>query len=656
MAKATDRIVLPREDTGAQKNGRADDRLALSWLPPAVEWDQQTRTLEIETATNVWPVLVSLANARIDFIRTIAIDRLLRRHFSEIPPHGLQTEPVRLAVLGSSTVSHLLPAIRVAGLRRGIWIKAYEPPYGQYLQELTDTGSKLHQFAPTAVLFALDTRYLMRGADPAADATTAGEVLADGLAHLRECWKVSRKAFQCSVLQQAALPVFTPILGNNEHRLPGSPARLTARLNNALRDAVDEHNVSLIALDSVAAEDGLGRWHDPALWHRAKQEISPVAAPYYGELVARVIAAGQGRSFKCLVLDLDNTLWGGVIGDDGLDGIVLGQGSATGEAFVALQRYALALAKRGIILAVCSKNDPSNALAPFERHPEMALRVTDFAAFVANWSDKAGNIRAIAHQLNIGLDAMVFLDDNPFERDLVRRELPMMAVPEVPEDPALFPAVLADAGYFEGLSVTAEDRERSKQYQKNLARNVLQAQASDLTTYLRALEMQLVSRRFDKMGLQRIVQLINKTNQFNLTTRRYTEADVLGVMCDSQAFGLQLRLIDRFGDNGIVAIVIGRLDVSGDIRLDTWLMSCRVLGRQVEDATLLVIVAEARRLGGKRLIGEYRPTVKNAMVRHHYGKLGFSMIDEAADGTASYFLDLRTFVSPEVFIAIDSER
>jgi FkbH-like protein len=213
-----------------------------------------------------------------------------------------------------------------------------------------------------------------------------------------------------------------------------------------------------------------------------------------------------------------------------------------------LQLYARELAKRGVILAVCSKNDHANAMAPFEQHPEMILKPADIACFVANWSDKAQNIREIAQRLNIGLDSLVFVDDNPFERNLVRSELPMVAVPEVPEDPGLIAAVLADAGYFEGLMVTDEDRERTGQYQANIAREALQAEAADLPAYLRGLGMELVWKRFDRIGLARTVQLINKTNQFNLTTRRYTEEDVLAVMDDPRAFGLQLRLLDRFGD------------------------------------------------------------------------------------------------------------
>ena len=397
---------------------------------------------------------------------------------------------------------------------------------------------------------------------------------------------------------------------------------------------------------------GSARGTIPDCGHRAKQEVSHGAAPMYGDLVGRWLAAKQGRSFKCLVLDLDNTVWGGVIGDDGMEGIVLGQGSPLGEAYVAFQDYARELSRRGVILAVCSKNDEANALEPFEKHPDMVLRRGDISSFVANWSDKAANLRAIAEELNIGLDSLVFIDDNPFERNLVRQELPMVAVPEVSDDPTDFPVALADAGYFEGLSVTDEDRERTSLYQGNKARDALKASVTDLPAYLRGLEMQLVTKEFDRVGLQRIVQLINKSNQFNLTTRRYTDEDVIAVMADPDAFGLQLRLVDRFGDNGVIAIVIGRLQPNRDLLIDTWLMSCRVLGRQVEPTTLNLIAREAEKLGARRLVGEYIPTKKNGMVRDHYVKLGFAVMETDAAGGSRAVLDLAGYTPAETFIHV----
>jgi FkbH-like protein len=622
----------------------------LHWLPDVPDWRQRLKAAAAKQES-AWDDYVALANARLNFVLVNALDETVRRRFPA-PPANLATKPIRLAVLGSGTLTHLLPAIRVAGLRRGLWVETYENDFGQYLQELADDDSPLHEFHPSAILLALDAYHLTAGVTSGMDAETADAALGDVKNRIRETWRLARTTFRVPIIQQAALPLHLSVLGGNEHRLPGSRARFITRLNQDLRLMAEQEGVDILAVDDRAVRDGIQKWHDTALWHRSKQEIAPPAAPFYGDLVGRWLAAKQGRSFKCLVLDLDNTVWGGVIGDDGMEGIVLGQGSALGEAYVAFQDYARELSRRGIILAVCSKNDEPNALEPFSSHPDMLLKRGDIASFVANWSDKAANIRAIAQELNIGLDALVFVDDNPFERNLVRQELPMVAVPEVSDDPTGYPLALADAGYFEGLSVTEEDRERTSQYQGNKARDALKESATDLPAYLRGLEMQLVWRRFDRIGLQRIVQLINKSNQFNLTTRRYTDEDVIAVMADPEAFGLQLRLLDRFGDNGVIAIIIGRLDANKDLSVDTWLMSCRVLGRQVEPTTLNLIAAEAQRLGARRVIGEYIPTRKNGMVKDHYARLGFTVTETDPAGGNRNILELGGFVPVPTFVHV----
>lgn len=622
----------------------------LHWLPADPDWRQRLKALPADPAT-AWDKAIGLANVRLNFVLTNALDETVRRILPD-GPATLTTRKVRLAVLGSSTLAHLLPAIRTAGLRRGIWIDTYENDYGQYLQELSDPLSPLREFNPTAILVALDAYHLTAGLTAAMDDPTATAALTEMADHIREIWRLAREGFRCPIIHQAALPLHLPVLGNNEHRLPGSRARFITRLNEAIRSMAEAEGIDILALDDRAVRDGINKWHDTALWHRSKQEVSPTAAPMYGDLVGRWLAAKQGRSFKCLVLDLDNTIWGGVIGDDGPEGIALGQGSPLGEAYTAFQEYVRELSRRGVILAVCSKNDEANALEPFEKHPDMVLKRGDIASFVANWSNKADNIRAIAQELNIGLDSLCFIDDNPFERNLVRQELPMVAVPEVSDDPTGYPVALADGGYFEGLSVTDEDRERTSQYQGNKARDALKAAVTDLPSYLRGLEMQMVWKRFDKIGLQRIVQLINKSNQFNLTTRRYTDEDVIAVMADPDAFGLQLRLLDRFGDNGIIAIVIGRLLPDRDLTIDTWLMSCRVLGRQVEPTTLNLIAQEAARIGARRLIGNYIPTKKNAMVRDHYARLGFGVMETTEAGGNRNLLDLATFTPAETFIHV----
>ena len=626
----------------------------LSWLPLDSGWRDKLKDLRRldRGAMATWEQAVALAGLRLDFVAVNALDQAVQTLFADGPPPGLVTKPVRLAILGSSTTTHLHANIRVAALRRGIWLSLYETDYGQYFQELLDNSSGLHAFQPDVVLFVIDAFSLASGVTAGMADAAAAAALDETTGRIAECWRIAREAFSCQIIQQAALDVFPAIIGENEARLGGSRATFVAAFNAWLRQASVAARVDVLSLDHRAARDGLFGWFNPALWHRSKQEVVPTAAPFYGDLVGRLVAAKQGRSFKCLVLDLDNTLWGGVIGDDGLDGIVLGQGSANGEAFVAVQEYAREQSRRGVILAVCSKNDEASAREPFERHPDMVLKSRDIACFVANWQDKAANIREIAAQLNIGLDALVFLDDNPFERALIREELPMVAVPEVGDDPALYPYTLADAGYFESLALTDEDRERSTHYQGNLQREALKHNATDMESYLRGLDMKLIWRRFDQLGLQRTVQLINKTNQFNLTTQRYTEDDIRAVMGDPRAIGLQLRLTDRFGDNGVIGIVIGKLDAHATMILDTWLMSCRVLGRQVEQATLNLIAELSREMGALTLEGHYKPTKKNGMVKDHYRRLGFEVVQQNEDECSRSVLKLDGFADHDTFIEI----
>ena len=575
-------------------------------------------------------------------MRTGALDLAVQRYMKQNgAPAGMTV--LKLALVGSSTLAHLHAGIRIGALRRGVLVQIYNGDYGMYQQEILDTASALHRFKPDVVCLALDAHHLAGQSGASAEQT---------IEQMRLLWSTLKQTTGCAVIQQTVLPIFWPILGNQEDRLPESPATVVQAINQGLRNEAANAGVYLLTVDTWAAVSGVSHWHEPALWFRSKQEIHPRASVAYGDQLGRLLAALKGLSAKCLVLDLDNTLWGGVIGDDALERIVLGQGSTVGEAHVALQRYSLQLSKRGVILAVCSKNDEENALAPFDRHDDMVLRRKDIACFVANWQDKATNLRHVAQTLNIGLDALVFVDDNPAERALIRRELPMVQVPELPEDPAEYVHVLASAGYFEAVDITQEDRQRAESYRGNADRDALRRSVTDLEGYLRALNMQLTWQPFTSQNLQRIVQLNNKTNQFNLTTHRYSEADVLQRMDDPDYLTLQLRLSDVYGDNGVIGLVTGRKDTAGVLHLETWLMSCRVLGRRVEEATLSIIAEQAARMGCHTLAGTFTPTAKNGMVRQHYRSLGFTQVEESADGSTCSQLPLDTYVSPAVPIRI----
>jgi FkbH-like protein len=397
---------------------------------------------------------------------------------------------------------------------------------------------------------------------------------------------------------------------------------------------------------SVAAAVGTSNWFSAAQWNMGKLPFADSFVPLYADHVARLIGALRGKARRCLVLDLDDTVWGGIIGDDGVEGIRIAQGDSVGEAFLAIQRMALSLRERGIALAVSSKNEDATARIPFRKHPEMLLREEHIAVFQANWKDKASNITAIAETLNLGLESLVFLDDNPVERELVRRTLPEVGVPELPEDPALYPFALIAGGYFEATSLSEEDKKRAAFYEGNARRVQLKAEVADVDAYLASLNMEITFEPFDELGRARIAQLISKSNQFNLTTRRYSEADVAQIAAEPDAFTLQVRLTDSIGDNGMISVIVCRKTAVDTWTIDTWLMSCRVLGRRVEEMVLREIGRNAALAGVGRLIGEYLPTERNMMVKDHYRKLGFALISEAADGTTRWELALPVTLKP----------
>lgn len=612
----------------------------MNWLPKNPDFPKDLNAAKKSPPEEAWQRLTAIARHDLGFLETLQLDRLLQEKFRDAPPPSLDTRPVSLALLGSCTVEQLLPGIRVGALRHGLWVSIYITDYGQSLQELEDPSSRLHRFKPNTILVALDAFSLFGTQPLGLTAESASAKLRGALDRVQTLWRLSQEHFACRVIQQTPLPLFHPLMGQNDQRLPDSPYHLLRVFNAELRGLADAQKVDILDIDHWASMDGLREWHNPVLWHEAKQEVSPAAAPFYGELAGRLLAAQQGRTSKCLVLDLDNTLWGGVVGDDGVEGLRLGQGSGLGESFVAFQKFARDLADRGVLLAVCSKNDEKNAWEPFDRHPEMVLKRPQIACFVANWNDKASNLREIARKLNIGLDSLVFADDNPYERNQVRQELPMVAVPELPEDPALYPACIAAAGYFEAVALTSDDLARTGQYQKNLERERAQASFGNLSDYLQSLGMELLWGPFDALSLPRVTQLINKTNQFNLTTRRYSEEETRRFASDPRTVTLRYRLTDRFGDNGIIGVIIAVPGPEEDWVVDTWLMSCRVLGRGVEQAMADLLCREVAERGGKRIIGLYLPTEKNQMVKGHYAGLGFEILGPDEKGGTRWVLNL----------------
>ena len=633
---------------------------SLAWLPAHTDLGAAISIARRESdPLSQLALAVQLAGYRRDFTLTNRLDRMAAAALDNPSAQAaLSLTPLRMAVLSSHSVDHLLPAIRVAGLHKRLALSIHLTPYGIYRQALLEDNPALSAFAPQIIVLALDAHDAPLQLPLEAGEAQVNAAVETRVDELRHLWRQARERYAAQIVQQTLVSAEPLLFGSYEALVPAAPHAVIERLNARIRAAARQDGVLLLDLAWQTAHGSHGQGvADPIRWHQAKQLISPTFAPLYGDLLARVIAAIAGLSRKCLVLDLDNTLWGGVVGDDGIHGIRLGQGDPTGEAFLAFQRYAAMVAQRGIILAVCSKNDIAVAEAGFE-HPEMAIRRADVAAFVANWDDKASNLRRIASLLDIGLDSLVFVDDNPAERDIVRRELPDVAVPELPEDVAEYPRRLAAAGYFEAASFTSDDAVRGRHYALNAQRKQASTQSTDIAGYLRSLDMTLTATAVGASDLPRVTQLINKTNQFNLTTRRYTEAEVARIADHPASVTLALRLRDKFGDNGLISVVLARPDSAwqaDELLIDSWLMSCRVLGRQVDAAALGVLVAAALQSGAQALIGEYRPSNRNGMVADHYPRLGFKpqpVPDDAETDSVFWRYELRKGVLPTHFIKV----
>jgi FkbH-like protein len=559
--------------------------------------------------------------------------------------------PFRLGVLAGATADFFLDDLVAAAARHGVALELVVAPYDQVAQQAFDPNSEMNTTRLDAVLVAVDHRWFKLDRPGLEGDTNAVAGATDRLQSVIEGLRTHGNA--PAIVQTLPVPPLA-LFGSFDRRLRGSVRAMIDDANRAIATLAGDTGSYVLDTAALAERVGTDRWFDPVQWAAYKMPFAGDCVPVYADMVGRMLGAIRGKTRKCLVLDLDNTVWGGVIGDDGIGGISIGQGSALGESFVAVQQAALELRDRGIILAVCSKNDDAVARAPFRDHPEMILKEDHFAVFQANWTDKASNLEAIAERLNIGLDALVFMDDNPAERAQVRAALPEVAVPELPNDPGWYAWYLRAAGYFEAISFSAEDRLRVGSYAADAQRAEVMAKSRDLGGYLNSLQMAIRFAPFDALGRQRIAQLINKTNQFNLTTRRYTEHDVAAMETDPSLFTLQVRLADSFGDLGMIGVVICRpsTEAKGAWDIDTWLMSCRVLGRKVEEAMLMKVVHEAAARGIRRLAGTYIPTAKNGMVAEHYAKLGFRRTS-GDDGQTQWALDVAGYATPDLPMKVE---
>lgn len=565
------------------------------------------------------------------------LKKLLKNDNSSLPV-------LKVALLGDTATQFLGTALKGIGVERGYNIDLFEAEYNQIEQQIFDPSSDLNAFGAQFIIIfqsthRLNEKYSLLPSDEWAS-------IAD-----------QRVNFVKSICEAITVPIIyfnypeieDTVFGSYANKVTASFSYQVRKLNYELMDLSQSYQ-KLFICDLAGLQNKFGRDYifNPAIYTSTEMVLSLESVPYVASRVIDIIAALQGKIKKCLILDLDNTLWGGIIGDDGLEGIQLGHGLGIGKAFTEFQMWIKKLKNRGIIICVCSKNDEAKAKEPFQRHPDMILKLDDISVFMANWESKVDNIRMIQKILNIGFDSMVFLDDNPFERNVIRENIIGISVPELPEDPAYYLEYLYSLNLFDTASYSVADKDRTKQYQVQAERVAFSKTFANEDDYLKSLNMISTVEGFNSFNIPRVAQLSQRSNQFNLRTVRYSDADIKALSEDSNSICLAFSLEDKFGDNGLIAVVIMKKEASDTLFIDTWFMSCRVLKRGMENFTLNMIVSAAKEHGYKKIIGEYLPTPKNEMVKEHYLKLGFVRIDNSE--TARFVLDVGNYESKQCFI------
>lgn len=556
-------------------------------------------------------------------------------------------QSVKIALIGDTATQILSTAIRAMGVDRGYNIDLFEADYNQVERQFMDPSSELYEYNADFIVVFQSTHKLseLHSKLPVEQQIS----LAD-----------NRLGFIASICEKTALinkkiiyfnypEIGDTVFGSYANKVTSSFNYQVRKLNFELMN-LSQRYLNLFVCDIAEIQNKFGRdfVFAPNVYTSTEMVLSVEVVPYVASRVMDIVCAIKGKFKKCLILDLDNTLWGGVIGDDGLEGIQLGHGLGIGKAYTEFQMWVKKLKQRGIIICVASKNNESTAKEPFEKHPDMILKLDDIAVFQANWETKVDNIRTIQSILNIGFDSMVFLDDNPFERNIVRENIPDITIPDLPEAPEEYLEYLYSLNLFETANYSSADKDRTKQYQVEAKRVSLSKTFTNEADFLKSLNMVSIVSGFTKFNIPRVAQLSQRSNQFNLRTIRYTEADITSMAKDPNIIDICFTLEDKFGDNGLIAVVIMKKLDDETLFVDTWFMSCRVLKRGMEFFTLNMMVKQAKVAGFKRIIGEYIPSPKNKMVEKHYIDLGFVKIEGSAN--AQYELDLDKYTPYENYI------
>lgn len=551
----------------------------------------------------------------------------------------------KVAILSDCSTQFLATAIKGYGNLENVGIEIFDADYNQVDVQLLDATSEMYAFKPDCIFLFLSTGKLYE--EFLDEPLTSRNCFAEEIVEkLERYWNLIASNAGCRIIQPNFTEIQDNALGSYGAKVDSSFSYQIRKLNYLLQERMAARKeVYPVDLLGIQIQLGEHAFYDPSLYYNAKMSIAMDALPYVAKAVVDVLKAMNGTIKKCIICDLDNTLWGGVIGDDGLGGIEIGE-LGRGHAFTDLQRWLKQLKECGIILAVCSKNNEDTAKEPFEKHEEMILRLSDISVFVANWDDKASNIRLIQQTLNIGMDSIVFLDDNPFERNLVRQMIPEIEVPELPEDPALYLQFLQEQNYFEVASFTGASSDRTAQYQAEYERKKLEQTFESIDDYLKSLEMVGEAKPFEPVRYARIAQLSQRSNQFNLRTIRYTEDEIARIADDDNYLTLYYTLKDKFGDHGLVSVVILEKKTDKELFVDTWLMSCRVLKRGMEEYIVNKMIETAGKNGFTTIKAEYIPTPKNKMVENIYKSFGFKEV-----GDNQYSIEVADYSPKKNYIA-----
>jgi len=570
--------------------------------------------------------------------------RLFKEYKRNLKKDASQLPELKISLVGDTATQFLATAIKGEGFERGFNIKLFEAEYNQVERQVFDPTSDLcaHD-AKYTIIFQSSHKLLEKYS--LLSASEWGNLADERLAFIRKiCESVSGKIIYYNYPE-----IGDGVFGSYENKLNISFIYQLRKLNLELMNLAQEYqNLFICDLSELQAKYGRDYFFDNNVYVSTDMVLSIDALPLVASRTMDIICAIQGQFNKCLILDLDNTLWGGVVGDEGWENIQVGHGLGIGKAYTEFQQWIKKLKNRGIIICVCSKNDEDKAQEPFEKNPEMVLKLDDIAVFIANWGDKGDNIRTIQSILNIGFDSMVFLDDNPFERNIVRENVPGVKVPELPEDPGEYLEFLYSQNLFETASYSNADKDRTKQYHVEAKRVSAAKSFSNKADFMKSLEMISKVTGFNSYNIPRVAQLSQRSNQFNLRTVRYTEDQITAIEDDPKQKGFAFTLEDKFGDNGLIAVVILQEKDNETLFIDTWIMSCRVLDRGMEEFTLNTIVGWAKENWYKKIIGEYIPTSKNGMVAEHYINLGFTKLEK--EDTEQWLLKLDGYHDIECYI------